>query len=453
MIKLSEHKKIHLVGIGGTSMNGLALMFREKGFSVQGSDGTTSPFTKRLEELGIPVMIGHSADNLGDADLLIYSAAIKPGNVERAEARRRGIPELERSEALGLMSAGYDTVIGVAGCHGKTTITSMLAYIAEKDALDATVHVGGFVDFLQGGTRIGKSGLFITEACEYVESFLTLHPTMVIINNIDDDHLDYYKDIEHITEAFRKFLALLPEDGLFLGCCDDERVRGLLKEHKGRSLSYGLTGGYYTVKDIAYDDMGDPSFTLIRDGKELGRIELSVPGEHNVINAVAAAAAALEYGAPFEDVASALGEYKLTRRRFEIYGKKNGVTVIHDFAHHPSEIAAVVKAAVRYPHNKLYVVFQCNSYTRATTLFCHNVKCFDGADEVLVPDIYPGREKDTGIVHARDMVKAINEGGVKATYLASFEEIADYLDANASEGDVVLTLGSGDVYKQSYKLL
>lgn len=453
MTRIQDHKRIHLIGIGGCSMNGLALILKARGYEVQGSDMTSSPFTERLAELGVPVTLGHAAENLGDADLVIYSAAIKPENPERRAARERGVSELERSEALGQISAQYKTVVGVAGCHGKTTITSMLALIAEQDALDATVHVGGFVDFLQGGTRIGSHDLFITEACEYVESFLTLHPSIAVINNIDDDHLDYFRDIDHITDAFRKYLALLPEDGLFLGCTDDFRVRGLMAEFKGHSLSYGMKDADYIPSDVQYDEKGNPSFTLLFRGNALGRIKMGVPGEHNMINAVAAAAAALALGAPFELVARALGDYRLTRRRFEYYGESRGVSYIHDFAHHPGEIRAVMQAASRYPHKKLYVVFQCNSYTRAKTLFTGDMSCMNGADEVLVPDIFPGREQDTGIVHAKDIVNAIERSGVKAVYLPTFEEIREYLIANAQPGDAVITLGSGDVYKKTWLLM
>ena len=259
MTHITDHKIIHLIGIGGCSMNGLAQILRDRGYTVQGSDANVSPFTERLKELGVPVTIGHCAENLGNADLVIYSAAIKPTNVERVAAAERGIPELERSVALGQLTEGYKNVVGIAGCHGKTTITSMLAYICESGTLDATVHIGGFVDILQGGVRIGAHDMFITEACEYVESFLTLRPTVALINNIDDDHLDYYKDIEHITEAFRKFLALLPKDGIFIGCADDPRVRRLLVEHRGAHISYGMANADYTPGNIVYDASGAPA--------------------------------------------------------------------------------------------------------------------------------------------------------------------------------------------------
>ena len=457
--KLDNVKKIHLIGIGGCSMNGLAQIFRARGYEVGGSDKAVSPFTKRLDELGIPVTIGQKAENVEGADLVVYSAAIKPDNPERARAKELGIPEMERSVALGRISEKYRSVVGVAGCHGKTTIVSMLALIAEKGGLDATVHVGGFVDFLNGGTRLGSDDLFITEACEYVESFLTLHPTVALINNIDDDHLDYFRDIDHITDAFRKFVALIPEGGLFIGCADDIRVRGLIDEYRGRvdELTYGAddtnSPDCYPV-EVRYDEYGCPSYDLIFKGENVGRVTLHVPGRHNLLNSVAAMTVALSHGTDPAVAAAALAEFKNTRRRFEYYGERDGVRVFHDYAHHPAEIRAAVDCALRAPHKDVYCVFQCNSYTRAKTLFCgHQGDCFAGVKKVLVPDIYPGREKDDGTVHARDMAAAINKATGNALYLATFEEISDWLKANASEGDVVVTLGSGDVYIQTKKLL
>lgn len=453
MAHISEHKKIHLIGIGGCSMSGLASILKSRGYYVQGSDRAQSPFTDRLEQLGIKVFIGHDKENLGDCDMVIYSAAIKADNVERAEAMRRGIPEIERSVALGQLTEGYKSVIGIAGCHGKTTITSMLALICEQGGPDATVHIGGFVDFLNGGVRLGAHDMFITEACEYVESFLTLRPTIALINNIDNDHLDYYGDMEHIVAAFKKYVALLPENGLLIGNGDDFRVRMLLDEHNGRKLTYGMQNADYTPANIVYDDNGFPGFDVLFRGEKIMHIQLQIPGEHSVINAIAAAAVAREAGADDMHIASALSSFRNTRRRFEFYGERNGVKVYHDYGHHPSEIEATMKAAQNVKHNKLFCVFQCNSYTRAKTLFLNDVTCFNLADATLVPDIYPGREKDDGSVHAKDMVNAINASGGNAVYLGTFENIREYLDANASSGDIVVTIGSGDVYQQTYKLL
>ena len=444
--------KVHFIGIGGCSMNGLAQILKDRGFEVQGSDKTTSPFTDRLAEVGIPFFIGHDPKNVEGCDTVIYSAAIHEDNPERVRAKELGIPEIERSVALGLISEKYSDVIGVAGCHGKTTITSMLALISENGGRDATVHVGGMVDFLHGGIRIGAEDLFITEACEYVESFLTLHPTVVLINNIDNDHLDYYKTFDRIVDAFRKYVALLPENGLFIGCTDDEHVRMLLSEYGGRKLTYGLDTEFkpdYYPENIVYDSLGYADFNLMFRGEKLGRIELHVPGTHNMLDAIAASAVALSHGAEFGVVRDALSQFRSVRRRFEYYGERDGVRVFHDYAHHPAEIRAALDCGIRTKHNKLFVVFQCNSYTRALTLFVGKVDCFRGADEVLVPDIYPGREVDTGVVHARDMVRSINSVTNNAKYIPTFEEINEYLKANAHEGDIVVTLGSGDVYKKT----
>ena len=453
MAHIDDAKRIHLIGIGGCSMNGLALILKSLGHEVTGSDRERTQFTDALDHEGICYSIGHTGEYVDGADLVVYSAAIKPDNPERVLAREKGIPELERSVALGQISERYDQVVAIAGCHGKTTITSMLAIIHAQAKTEATIHVGGYVEFLEGGVHVGNRDLFVTEACEYVESFLTLKPTVALINNIDDDHLDYYENIDAIVAAFERFLALLPEDGTFVACVDDARVKALADKSDLEVVTYGLTGGDYTAQNIVFDALGNAGFTVVRRGKTLGTVQLSVPGMHNVVNALGAIAVSDHFGVPFAILAQALHDFVNTRRRFEFYGERNGVKVFHDYGHHPNEIRATLDAAKRVPHKKLYCVFQCNSYTRARTLFCNNVTCFTDADVVLVPDIYPGREKDTGIVHARDMVAAINETSNNATYIPTFEEIRTYLDEHAEAGDLVVTVGSGDVYRQTRKLL
>ncbi len=453
MAHIDDAKRIHLIGIGGCSMNGLALILKSQGHEVTGSDRERTQFTDALDHEDIRYSIGHTGEYVDEADLVVYSAAIKPDNPERVRARERGIPELERSVALGQISERYAQVAAIAGCHGKTTITSMLAIINAQAKTDATIHVGGYVEFLEGGVHVGARELFVTEACEYVESFLTLRPTVALINNIDDDHLDYYEDIDAIVAAFERFLALLPQDGTFIACVDDARVGALAEKSDRIVVTYGLTGGDYIARDIDFDARGNAGFTVLYRGEPLGRVQLSVPGMHNVVNALGAIAVSSHFGVPFAMQARALHGFVNTRRRFEFYGERNGVKVFHDYGHHPSEIRATLDAAKRVPHKSLYCVFQCNSYTRARTLFCSNVTCFADADHVLVPDIYPGREKDTGVVHARDMVAAINEQSQNAIYIPTFEEIRGYLDEHAEQGDLVVTVGSGDVYRQTRKLL
>lgn len=442
-------KRLHLIGVGGTSMHGLAMILAHRGYEVTGSDRGESPFTARLRELGISVVIGQKAENVRGADMVIYSAAIKPENPERAEAKRLGIPEMERSVLLGQLSSQFGKVVGVAGCHGKTTITSMTALICMEAGLDPTVHVGGFVDFLQGGIALGQSDLFVTEACEYVDSYLQLRPSVEVINNIDNDHLDYFKNEENIYRSFLNYTQLLPDDGMLFACADDEKVRRLAEECGRPVTTYGLTAGDYTARNIAADDKGDTSFEVLYKGEPLVNITLAVPGRHNVIDALAALAVTRHLGADLNTIAAALAKYRLTRRRFELLGSMKGARVYHDYAHHPAEVAACLQGARSVCAGRLYVVFQCNSYTRARTLFCENVHCFKDADEVLVPDIYPGREVDTGIVHARDMVAGICEGGAKGIYLPTFPEIRAHLDEVIEPGDMIVTLGSGDVYAKS----
>ena len=446
---LKKGQHLHFIGIGGCSMNGLAMIMHEKGYIVTGSDRVASDFTKHLESLGIRVYIGHDASHIQGADAIVYSAAIKPTNPEMAAALEKGVPTIERSVLLGMISEHFHEVVGIAGCHGKTTITSMLGLILLKAQKDPTIHVGGEVDFLTGGTRVGQSELFVTEACEYVRSFLTLRPTIEVINNIDDDHLDCFKDIDEIASVFNEFVHLMPERGVFVANIDDERVAALVAQSPVATVTYALNQkADFTADDIVYDELGHPSFTVVERGAKVQKIQLSVPGRHNIQNALAAIAVARQLGVPYALIAEALHGYHLVARRFEFFGEKDGVKLFHDYAHHPSEIKACLEAAQQTPHKKLWCIFQCNSYTRAKTLMEKYGRCFAEADEVLVPDIYPGRDIDTGIVHAKDLVAEIAKNGTKVQYLPTFEQIRDYLQANWQPGDLVVAVGSGDVFKK-----
>jgi len=454
MIDLQQYKgkRVHFIGIGGCSMSGLAVILKNLGYYPQGSDLNESVFTQKLEREGIPFRIGHDAKYIGDAALVVYSAAIKPGNPEYDAAKAAGLPMLERAALLGQISRQFETVIGIAGCHGKTTITSMSALILKECGVDLTVHIGGMVDFLGGGVSIGDYPAFLTEACEYVESFLQLNPSHILLNNIDDDHLDYYKDLGAIYAVFEKFVTLLPDNGTLFAYAHDPLVNKLAAGCDKKVITYGFENADYTAQNIEYDANGCPSFDVVSP-KETARIRLSVVGRYNMSNALAAITVCSEiFGLAPKDMASALSKYHLAGRRFEHIGEKNGVTIIHDYAHHPSEIAACLEAASKYPHKKLWAVFQCNSFTRAKTLKDKYALSFEYADTVLVPDIYPGRDVDRGEIHARDLVAAIG-ANADCEYIPTFEEISDYLDANASEGDVVITLGSGSVNKETKKLL
>lgn len=446
---LTDAKKVHFIGIGGCSMSGLARILSERGFDVSGSDAKESAFTKKLEESGIKVTIGHDQRNVEDADVVIYSAAIKPYNPEYAYAAAHEIPMLERSKLLGQISAHYDKVVCVAGCHGKTTITSMLALIMENTDHDCTVHVGGMVDFLDGGVRLGNGPDFITEACEYVRSFLTLHPTDILINNIDDDHLDCYRDIDDIRDTFVEFIEKQPEDGILLLNTADPLTSELREKAVCRVSTFGTPESDWYTDNVIFDEEGCASGDVFRQGSKVCHLRLHVPGRHNLSNALAATAFAAEaFGVDPEKAARSLEDYHLAERRFQFFGEKKGTKFYHDYAHHPNEIQACLDAARLVPHNKIHVVFQCNSYTRARTLQEKYAQSFKEADEVLVPDIYPGRDTDTQGIHATDLVSSINRVSGNCLYIPTFPEIKDYLDKHCAAGDIVITLGSGDVNRQ-----
>ena len=446
---------IYIIGIGGCSTSGLAQILHNMGYRVTGSDMQDTHYTEPLKELGIPFFVGHSEDHIKDADLVAYSAAIKPTNVEYKYAMEHDIPMIERSVLLGQISEAYSDCICISGCHGKTTITSMLAKIAIDADLDPTVHVGGMVDFLSGGVRAGNSDIFITEACEYVRSFMTLHPSYIIINNIDDDHLDYYKDLDEIKQTFVDFTNLMDENGVVFINNDDENNREIMPKITHRMVTYSLTGnGDYYADNITYNEVGNPSFDIYRKGEMLGRIDLNVPGRHNVENALACCALAIElFHIDVKDIAASLEDYHLAGRRFEFIGEKDGVKIFHDYAHHPTEIKACLAAAKQYPHNRMFVLFQCNSYTRAKTLKEKYGLAFEDADIVMMPDIYPGRDIDKGEIHATDVIKLINEHSHNCLYLPTFEDIKAYLESEWKPGDIVVTLGSGDVASKQMILL
>lgn len=449
MFKLNRDadKKVHFIGIGGISMSGLAEILIDYGYKVSGSDRSGSKLTDKLIKLGAEVHVGHSAQNVHGSDIVVYTAAIKEDNPEYIEAKRLGIPTFDRAEFLGYIMKDFKKGIAVAGTHGKTTTTSMLSLVLLKSGLDPTIMVGGEVDAIGGNVRPGKSPYFITEACEYKGSFLKFYPYIGIILNIDADHLDYYKDINEIYDTFLKFAMLIPREGLLIGCAEDERVLKLMDNVSCNKITYGIKSGNFTAEAISYDSRGFASFTALYNGKVFGNFRLLVPGEHNVLNALASIAAAHFFGLSYEDIASSLLEFTGTHRRFEKLGEKKGVTVIDDYAHHPAEIKATIKAAKNFPHGKLYCVFQPHTYTRTITLFEDFSNAFHGLDKLILTDIYAAREKDSGIVSSSMLNDAVCAKGVNSIYIKEFEDILKYLEENLKPGDVIITMGAGDVYR------
>ncbi|MDD6794902.1 MAG: UDP-N-acetylmuramate--L-alanine ligase [Clostridiaceae bacterium] len=440
-----KHMKIHFIGIGGVSMSGLAAVLLKKGYKVSGSDFKKSKVTDKLQSEGAEIYIGHSKDNIKNVDLVVYTAAIPDSNPELVEAREKNIQLMDRAEFLGHIMKGHKYNVAVSGTHGKTTCTSMISHITLEGNLDPTILVGGDLDLINGNYRIGKSDYFVTEACEYKESFLKFFPYIGIILNIDADHLDYYKDIEHINAAFVKFAHLIPKDGYLIGYGGDERVKKILNDVECNVISYGFNAENLTAKNISFNNKGCATFTVVRDGNDLFNVTLSNPGKHNILNALSSIAVGLIFGIPYASIVKGLEKCKGAHKRFEYKGEKDGITVIDDYAHHPTEIKATLSTAKKIPHNKIYCIFQPHTYTRTKTLFDEFTTAFNDADELILMDIYAAREKNTGLVSSDELGDAIRKTGLKCINVHSHDEATSYIKANAKPGDIVLTVGAGDV--------
>ena len=448
MTRITDFKgrRVHMIGIGGSSMSGLAEMLLREGYTVSGSDNANSHAVERLRDMGITVHVGHAAKNVHGADIIIYSAAIQPDNAERAEGVKLGIPEMERSTLLGQLMQGHKNALCVSGVHGKTTTSSMLAQILLDCNMDPTVHIGGRLDALGGGSRIGSKDFFVAESCEFHGSFLEMAPTLAIVLNIDADHLDYYRDIDHIESAFGEFLSLLPKDGCALGWGEDERIMRLFGQLHCRHYSFGLTEkNDYFPANLSYNDTGCPRYDMIFQGEKIAHVELSVAGEFNVLNSLAAFAAAHISGAECAEIAAALKNFKGVHRRFEFTGLIDGVKMYHDYGHNPTEMKAALNVAKLQRPNRLWAVMQPHTYSRVKSLFEDYLTCTAVADFTLVTDIFAAREKDPGDIHASMVVEGMQKNGINATLTPTFDDTEKYLRAHWQEGDLVLTMGCGNI--------
>ena len=456
-IDFNKGAHVHFIGIGGISMSGLAEILLDEGFSVSGSDSHETELTKRLSEKGARVYYGQRASNLEqepDIDVVVYTAAIHEDNPEFRAAKERELPMLSRAELLGELMRNYKEAIAISGTHGKTTTTSMLTEILLAGELDPTVSVGGILKDIGGNIRVGGPDLFVTEACEYTTSFLSFYPTMEIILNIEEDHLDFFKDIEDIRQSFRLFAEKLPSTGLLVVNSGIEAVEAITRGLKCRVVTFGKDlSSDYTAQNITYDEYASPSYDLIFQGEIVSRITLGVTGEHNVYNSLAAIAIAMELGVGFDGVMSGLGRFTGTDRRFEKKGEVGGVTIIDDYAHHPQEIRATLAAAKNYPHRKLWCVFQPHTYTRTKAFLDQFAEALSAADEVILTDIYAARETDTLGVSSRDVAERIEKLGTRAHYIPSFDEIETFILENCMNGDLLITMGAGDIVKVGEKLL
>lgn len=446
---------IHFIGIGGISMSGLAEILLKEGFTVSGSDSKESSLTDRLEQKGAVVFYGQKASNIiPGIDAVVYTAAIHEDNEELAEAKRRNLPLLSRAELLGQLMKNYAVPIAVSGTHGKTTTTSMLSHILLAGELDPTISVGGILKAISGNIRVGASEIFVTEACEYTNSFLHFFPKIGIILNVDADHLDFFKDLDDIRHSFRRFAELLPEDGTLIINSGIANLDYFTEGLRCRILTFGQDdSANYQAGNIRYDDHGCGSFDVIRDGNTGERITLSVGGEHNILNALSAVAAADLLEVPSKAVQEGLLSFHGTDRRFEYKGLRDGITIIDDYAHHPTEIAATLKTAANYPHRELWCIFQPHTYTRTKSLFPEFVEALSHADHLIMADIYAARETDTLGVSSAQIADAVKMQGGDAIYLPSFEAIEQYVLEHCQKGDLLITMGAGDVVNIGEELL
>lgn len=446
--KLDQH--IHLIGIGGISMSAIAEVLLNHGYRVSGSDMNDSKILNKLRKHGAEIFIGHDKDNIQKPDLIVYTAAVKENNPERIKAKELDIPQIDRAEMLGHIMKNYDKAIAVAGSHGKTTTTSLISLILEYSNLDPTILVGGELDEIGGNIKIGGSQHFITEACEYVESFLKFFPFVGIILNIDEDHLDYFKDMDHIKEAFRKFSNLIPKEGFLVANEDDENIKEILPHVECNVITYGINSdSNFVAKDILFTKEGYPIFKVEFNGKDIGTFELSIPGKHNVYNALASIATASILGVDPSNIEAHIKKFKGIHRRFDILGEVKGCKIVDDYAHHPAEIRATLEAAKNYPHRKIWCVFQPHTFSRTKALLSDFACSFNDADHVIITDIYAAREIDTGEISSEVLVNMIKESNPNGDirYMKNFEEISKYIYKNIESDDLVLTMGAGDVYR------
>ena len=449
MFQINFHKPIHIhfIGIGGISMSGLAEILLKENFRISGSDTKRSALTTHLESLGCTVQYGQCAENItDDIDAVVYTAAIHPDNPEFAACKAKGIPMLSRAELLGQLMHNYKVSIAISGTHGKTTTTSMLSEILMLADTDPTVSVGGILKSINGNIRVGGPEMFVTEACEYTNSFLNFYPTDSIILNIEEDHLDFFKDIHDIRRSFHQFASQTADGGSVIINADIPDYEEITADINASVITFGLEHeAMYTATDISFDGFGHPSFTVVKNGTPGIQCALKVPGIHNVSNALAVIALCDRLSIPAETIRKGLLAFEGTDRRFEYKGTFQGVTVIDDYAHHPTEIAATLTAARNYPHRTIWCVFQPHTYTRTKALLPEFARALKLADKVVLADIYAARETDTLGISSRTLQEALQKEGAEAYYFPSFEQIENFLKKNCVHGDLLITMGAGDV--------
>lgn len=441
-----DFKEVHFIGIGGISMSGLAAILLDKGIKVSGSDMKTSKNTKLLESKGAKIYIGHSKENIKNPDLVVYTDAINKDNEELKEAINKDIISVDRGTFLGQFMQLYDNSIAVSGTHGKTTTTSILSVLLNETDFDPTILLGGSLKQINGNVRIGSKKLLITEACEYKANILKFHSTIGIVLNIDNDHLDCYENIDQIIEVFKGFVELIDKDGFLIANNDDENTTKILTNAKCNIRTFGeKKGSYYKISNINIYDNFTSDYELTINEKDTYIVKLNVLGKHNIIDSAAAIAASHSCGADIDYLIRRIEDYTGTWRRLERKGEYNGFSIIDDYAHHPTEIKASLKAIKSINKNKLWCIFQPHTFSRSIALLNDFSESFYDADKVILTDIFAAREEDWGNINSRMMVDKLKENGVDAIYIKEFEEIEKYIIVNADKDDIVLTMGAGNV--------
>ncbi len=452
--KLANLHNIHFIGIGGAGMSAIAYVLIKRGYDVSGSDLNAGHMSAHLAQEGAMVYMGHAACQVDDAEAVVISTAIHADNPELLAAQKRNIPVLHRSDVLAAIMNAADGV-AVAGAHGKTTTSAMISCIAAEGGVDPTVIIGGEVSSLGGNARNGAGRFVVAEADESDGSFLKLQPYLAVVTNIEDDHLDHYGTEENIYQAFKQFVGNIKEGGKAVLCFDNPKVRRLAAETAGTVITYGVEGegADYTAKNIAYGVSGT-SYDLYYNGEYLTRVELAVPGRHNVLNSMGAFAAAREMGIEVASILASLKKFGGAKRRFETKGKAGGVWVVDDYAHHPTEIGVTLKAARQTQPRRLLCVFQPHRYTRTKLLFDEFCQCFADCDELILTDIYAASENPIPGVSSMQLAEGIKAAtGQNVLYIGKLVKAEEYLEREVQPGDLVMTIGAGDVFKIGEELV
>ncbi|MBR5127383.1 MAG: UDP-N-acetylmuramate--L-alanine ligase [Roseburia sp.] len=454
-INFNQPIHVHFIGIGGISMSGLAEILQGEHFTISGSDAKESALTKHLEEKGMQIFYGQTAANIIDGiELVVYTAAISEDNPEFACAKEKGIPMLSRAELLGQIMDNYSHSIAVSGTHGKTTTTSMISQILLSASCDPTITVGGILEAINGNLRVGSSEYFISEACEYTNSFLHFYPKYSIILNVEAEHLDFFKDLEDVRNSFHSFAGNTKEDGVIIINGEIENYEAIVAGLPSKVITYGLTEGFdYYPANITFNEKACASYTVMCHGEPLMDVTLGVPGMHNVSNSLAAIALSMELNLEKEDVLAGLLAFGGANRRFQYKGTKNGVTIVDDYAHHPTEIRATLNSAANYPHERLVLVFQPHTYSRTKAFLDEFAEVLSSVDVVVLADIYAAREKNTYGISSEDLLNKLKDFGTECYYFPTFEEIENFLEKKCMNGDLLITMGAGDVVNIGENLL